>query len=121
MTNVVCKIDGVVVPTPKYKMPFQSIDLQSEGYTDALGYTHKETVRFGKKRYNTEWATLTEEQFNLIYGLTNKEWFTFELSTPQGRFFYLPKAYRGNVDGVVSTLSSGIPKYENVKIAMIQE
>lgn len=121
MANVVCKIDGVVVPTPKYKMPFQYIDLQTEGYTDALGFTHKETVRYGKKRYNTEWSKLTQTEFDNIYNLTSKEWFAFELTADGNSFFYLPKAYRGNVDGVISTMSHGLPEYENVKIAMIQE
>lgn len=119
--NVVCKIDGVIVPTPKNEMSFQSIDLQSEGYTDALGFTHKETVRFGKNRYNLEWGYLTEIEYNLIESLTAKEWFAFEISSNTDRCFYMPKAYRGNIDGTVMTMRKGVPEYKNVKIAMVQE
>lgn len=119
--NVVCKIDGVIVPTPKNEMSFQSIDLQSEGYTDALGFTHKETVRFGKNRYNLEWGYLTEIEYNLIESLTAKEWFAFEISSNTDRYFYMPKAYRGNIDGTVMTMRKGVPEYKNVKIAMVQE
>nr|DAO20455.1 MAG TPA: hypothetical protein [Caudoviricetes sp.] len=95
----VYKVDGVALPPViRGNAKYSENDLAEEAYRDALGFTHKKTVRFGVRKIELSWPRLTDDELNLIADLTKgKEYFKFEYYDRKKKAAgVIQEAYSGN-------------------------
>jgi hypothetical protein len=115
--------NGVKLPTPSIKPKYTEQDLQSSNTTrDLVGYLHKETIRWGVRKVELEWAYLTNEQMNLIRSATKgKEYFTFQYYSTSAGISGSFTAYTGDFTYSLYSLRKGVGEWTDVSLSFIEQ
>ena len=117
------KVDGMgLPPVPVGNVSYQENDLQSVGYRDELGFLHKTTVRYGVRKFELKWNTLSDKEMNQLRTLLKgKEYFRFEyICANETHTGVIDMAYAGDISYSLYNYIKGIAIWKDIKVSIIE-